>query len=97
MTDRKIRFSESFFEQLEELLPSERGTDGTPSITDFLVMEVPGLRDGLAGDAIRLTQPTGLEGVRMYINAGTLVPGIVMYMLIDEHSVEVFAVSFDIG
>lgn len=97
MTERKVRFTESFFEQLDELLPSERGADGTPSITDFLVLEVPGLRDALAADAVRLTQPTGIAGVRMYINTGMLMPGVVMYMLVDEHDVEVFAVSFDLG
>ena len=97
MTERTIRFTESFFEQLEALLPSERGADGTPSITDFLVLEVPGLRDGLAVDAIGLTRPTSDDGIRVYINTGVLMPGLVLYMLVDEHEVDVFHISFDTG
>ena len=97
MTDRTVRFTESFFERLEELLPSERGADGTPSITDFLVLEVPGLRDGLAADAIGLTRSTSDDGIRVYINTGVLMPGVVMYMVVNEHDVEVFHISFDTG
>jgi hypothetical protein len=48
VTERSVRFTEGFFDRLEELLPTERGADGTPSITDFLVFEIPGLRDRLA-------------------------------------------------
>ena len=94
MTERTVRFTESFFERLEELLPTERGSDGTPSITDFLVLEVPGLRDGLAVDAVGLTRSTGNDGVRVYVNSGVLVPAVLMYMFVDEHDVEVFDISF---
>ena len=58
MTERSVRLTEGLFDRLEELLPAERGADGTPSITDFLVFEIPGLRDGLAADAIGLTTST---------------------------------------
>lgn len=94
MTERLVRFSEGFFERLEELLPAERGSDGTPSITDFLVLELPGLRDGLAHDALRLTRATGVVGIRSYINSGVLVPAVLMYMFVDDHDVEVFDISF---
>ena len=94
MTDRTVRFTESFFERLEELLPTERGPDGMPSITDFLVLEVPGLRDGLAADAVGLTRSTIDDGVRVYINGGVLVPAVLMFMFVDEHEVEVFDISF---
>ncbi len=94
MTERTVRFTESFFERLEELLPTERGSDGTPSVTDFLVLEVPGLRDGLAADAAHLTRPTSDHGIRVFINSGVLVPAVLMYMFVDEHDVEVFDISF---
>jgi hypothetical protein len=97
VTERTVRFTESFFERLEELLPTERGADGTPSVTDFLVLEVPGLRDGLAADAIRLTRSTSDDGIRVYINRGVLMLGVVMYMVVNEHDVEVFHISFDVG
>ena len=51
--DRQVRFTEEFFERLDVLLPEERGTDGTPSVTDFLVFEVPPIRDRLASRCTR--------------------------------------------
>lgn len=51
MTERRVRFTEGFFERLEVLLPEERGADGTPSVTDFIAFEVPAIRDRLAVDA----------------------------------------------
>jgi hypothetical protein len=39
--EREVRFTEQFFDRLELLLPSERGADGTPSITDFLLIDLP--------------------------------------------------------
>jgi hypothetical protein len=37
--ERQVRFTEQFFDRLDTLLPSERGTDGTPSVTDFLLLD----------------------------------------------------------
>ena len=64
------------------------GNTGTPSITDFLVLEVPGIRDGLAADVVWLTRPTPIEGVRVYINGGVLVPAVLLYMFVDDLEVE---------
>ena len=50
VTERQIRFTEQFFDQLDLLLPSERGADGTPSITDFLLIDLPRVRDQPAID-----------------------------------------------
>ena len=95
MTERSVRFTESFFDRLEELLPTERGADRTPSITDFLVFEIPGLRDGLAADAIRSTTSTAVEGIRAYVGVGILVPAILVYVAVDELDVEVLDISIE--
>ncbi|MEQ1701153.1 MAG: hypothetical protein ABMA25_13655 [Ilumatobacteraceae bacterium] len=97
MTERTVRFTESFFDRLEELLPSERGADGTPSITDFLSFDIPAIRDRLARDAIEATLTTAIPGVRACIGTGTLISGFVAYVVVDDHDVEVFALSFDTG
>jgi hypothetical protein len=47
--DRTVRFTEQFFDRLDELLPEQRASDGTPSITDFLLLDLPAIRDRLAG------------------------------------------------
>ena len=95
MTDRTVRFTESFFDRLEELLPNERGADGTPSITDFISLEIPSIRDRLALDAMNATLPTALPDVRVCISAGNLVRGFVAYVTIGDHDVEGFHISFD--
>ena len=93
MTERTVRFTEDFFDRLEELLPAERGADGIPSITDFLAFEIPGLRDLLAADAIGFTTATVIHGVRAYVNGGVLVPAILLYLAVDDHDVTVFDIS----
>ena len=50
MAERAVRFTEEFFDRLSLLLDEERGVDGTPSVTDFIVFELPPLRDRLAAD-----------------------------------------------
>jgi hypothetical protein len=55
---------EQFFNRLDWLLPGERGTDGTPSITDFLLLDLPATRDAFAADycvAPRNLQPSGIR------------------------------------
>ena len=94
MTERTVRFTEEFFDRLEDLLPPERDGNGTPSVTDFLASEIPGLRDLLAADAIGFTTPTVIGVVRAYVNAGVLFPSILLYVAIDNHEVTVFDISF---
>src|SRR5688572_1269287 len=50
MPERLVRFRQTFFNDLDSLLPDERGRDGRPSATDFLRYELPRLRDQLAAD-----------------------------------------------
>ncbi len=50
MPEVQVRFTEQFFDRLDLLLPDERGLDGTPSVTDFLLFDLPTVRDELATD-----------------------------------------------
>ncbi len=94
MAERTVRFTEEFFDRLEEMLPTERGADGEPSVTDFIELEVRPLQQRLAADVIGLTLPTEMPGVRLYVNAGVLVPALMMYMAVDDEEVNVFHVAF---
>lgn len=50
MPERQVRFTEELFDRLDTLLPGERGLDGTPSVTDFLLFDLPTVRDRRAAD-----------------------------------------------
>jgi hypothetical protein len=79
---RRVRVTESFFEQLDELLHPDRGPNGEPSATDFLVIDLPSIVDsfGTGFDAL----PEVIEGVpspRMLIAVGRLVGRFVVFGL----------------
>ena len=50
MPDRLVRFLQSFFDDLDRQLPDERGPEGSPSAIDFLLYDLPPIRDLLAVD-----------------------------------------------
>lgn len=95
MTEREVRFVEQFFDQLETLLPAERSADGTPSITDFLLLELPAVRDRLAVDFKGNTLPTDDPDVRVYVGAGVLVTRFAMFASLGRDAVEVFWIVID--
>ena len=96
-TNRRVHFSDEFFDRLDSLLPEERGADGTPSVTDFLVFEAPRIRDRLAADMLTATMATSLPDVRVYVNTGLMLTGVVAYLRYDEYAVEVYWLSIDFG
>ena len=50
MTDgrRTVRVTDEFFSQLDDNLGSERGSNGEPSVTDFLVFDLPNVVERFA-------------------------------------------------
>ena len=95
-TERTVRFTEQFFDRLDWELPEERGASGMPSVTDFIVFELPRIRDRLASGALSATVETEVPGVRAFIASGVLVAAIVMYVAIDDDTVEVFDLDLDL-
>jgi hypothetical protein len=93
--DRVIRFTEQFFDRLAELLPEERGADGSPSITDFLLLDLPAVRNALAADFERFTLATHDPDVRVYIGAGVLVRTMTVYASIEQHDIEAFWIELE--
>lgn len=96
---RRVRVAESFFEQLDGLLPADRGPNGEPSATDFLVIDLPAIVDQVATEFDGL--PEVIEGVpsaRMLINAGRLVSQFVVYGLeAPDGSVDLIGIDLDIS
>jgi hypothetical protein len=95
VADRQVRFTEQFFDRLDQLLPDERGHDGTPSVTDFLLLELPAVRDDLAEDFEHRTLPTDDPDVRVYIGTGVLVRAYAIYASLVDDIVEAFWLSVD--
>jgi hypothetical protein len=97
VTERQVRFTEQFFERLDSLLPTERGADGTPSVTDFLLLDLPAVRDRLASDLEANTLATDDADVRIYIGAGVLVKRFAIFAVLDGDIVEAFWIMMDVA
>lgn len=96
MPERLVRFTQSFFDRLDDLLPDERGPDGSPSATDFLLYDLPRIRDLLATDFERNTISADQSEMRVYVGAGTLVRSVALYVIIaEDDAVEVIWLLID--
>lgn len=96
---RRVRVSEAFFVQLDEQLGPDRGPEGQPSATDFLVLELPTVVDRFAsgfGDLPEIVD--GLPVGRMLIARGLLVRAFAVYGLeMLDGSIELIGVELDLS
>jgi hypothetical protein len=94
---RVVRVSAAFFDQLDELLGSERGSVGEPSATDFVVIELPAVVERFATDFESL--PEMIEGTpagRMLIAPGLLVRTFAVYgILVTDGSIELVGITIE--
>jgi hypothetical protein len=96
MPDRLVRFTESFFEDLDDQLPEQRSASGAPSATDFLLYDLPRLRDALASGYEESTLPVpDLAPIRVLAGTGTLVAAAALYAFLDDRD-HVVVVSVEI-
>lgn len=96
MPDRLVRFTESFFVDLDDQLPEERSASGAPSAIDFLLYDLPRLRDSLASAYEESTLPVpDLAPIRVLVGAGTLVAAVALYAFLDARDF-VVVVSIEI-
>jgi hypothetical protein len=87
---RTVRVVDGFFDRLDELLPGDRGSQGEPSATDFLLHEMPTVIDRLAEDFEGSTlSVAGRDDLRVLITAGVLVPFIAVYAVLVDEGIEV--------
>lgn len=97
MPEHQVRFTEQFFDRLDLLLPDERGADGTPSVTDFLFLDLPTVRDELATDFEGRTFATADPAVRVYIGTGVLIRAFAVYVAREGDSIDVFWITIDLS
>lgn len=95
-TDRRVRFTDEFFDRLDMLLPAGRSADGTLSATDFLVFDLPPIRHRLARNFEFETLPTDDDDIRVYVGHGVLVKSVALFARINgDDCVEVFWMSLE--
>ncbi|MEZ5229381.1 MAG: hypothetical protein R2710_22795 [Acidimicrobiales bacterium] len=77
---REVRVAPSFFAELDQQLGDERGPDGEPSATDFIVLELPTIVEEFASNFDNLPEPAaGVSAARMFISVGRLVGAFVVH------------------
>lgn len=92
MPDRIVRFAPQFFDRLDELLPAERSPDGAPSAADFLLYDLPRIRDQLASDFEGNTLPADETPLRVWVGSGVVVSNAAIFAYVDdENTVEVIS------
>ena len=94
---RVVRVAESFFDQLDQQLGSERGPSGEPSSTDFLVLELPPVVELFATGFERLPHElSGVGAVRVLIASGVVVRTFAVYgVLTDEGAIELVGLTIE--
>ena len=94
---RTVRVSESFFEQLDDQLGADRGDDGSPSATDFLVFDLPTIVERLATGYDGLPEIIqGIHSGRMLITSGVLVRYLVVFgLLATDDAIDLVGISIE--
>lgn len=98
MPERLVQFLQPFFDELDSQLPGQRGSDGSPSATDFLLYDLPPIRDLLAIGFERNTlEIAGAEPLRVLIGSGTLVHAVAVYAyLASDETVAVIGIEIQL-
>ncbi|MDZ7676189.1 MAG: hypothetical protein U5K30_14120 [Acidimicrobiales bacterium] len=80
-TDRRVvRVAQDFFDRLDEQLGPDRGDAGEPSVTDFLVIDLPAIVDRFATDFDGLPEVVeGVPSVRVLVATGRLVQAVAVF------------------
>lgn len=97
MTRRTVRYTQQFFDRLDQLLPPERSTDGRCSSGDFLLWDLPDATERLAEDFEASTSPLPKRPETFtLVTRGQLVGPFVLYAEpVDGDAVEVFWLDVD--
>jgi len=95
---RVVRVAPAFFDQLDEQLRAERGPNGEPSASDFVVLELPAIVERFASDFDSLPELIeGTPAARVLIAPGLVVRAFAVYgVSMTDGSVELIGVSLDL-
>jgi len=95
---RTVRVDQAFFDDLDRQLGSERGANGEPSTTDFIVVDLPTVVDEFADnfDKLPIAYP-GRSDYRVLIIRGILVAAaVVVGQLVANDSIVLLGIELDL-
>ncbi len=94
---RPVKVDDRFFELLDQQLGSERGPNGEPTATDFLLADLPPIAERFSTEFDELIQPIpGRPDYRSALSAGVLVPRILVTGVLDaDGGVTLLSVRMD--
>ena len=94
---REVRVTDDFFQDLDRQLSAERGPNGEPSATDFLVMDLPAVVEKFALGFEGLAEAvTGMSAARMVIGTSALLRAYVVYGVeLSDGAVELVGIEID--
>ncbi len=97
MNRREVRVADSFFARLDEQLGNERGADGKPSATDFIVIDLPTVVEQFAVGFDDLAEAIpGVPSLRMFVGTGALVHAyVVQGIQISGDIIELVAIDIE--
>ena len=86
-TRRVVRVTDAFFEQLDDALSVDRGPNGEPSASDFIVLELPPIVERFAIDFDGLREIVeGVTAGRTLVASGVLVRAVAVFSLATSDS-----------
>ena len=94
---REVRVTATLLEELDRQLGSERGPNGEPSATDFLVMDLPGIVEKFATsfETLPLIAP-GFPSARMLVSTGVVVRAVVIHGVeLTDGSIELVGIEIE--
>ncbi len=100
MTSRRtVRVDQAFFDDLlDRQLGSDRGPNGEPSSTDFIVMDLPTVVEEFAEsfDTLAMAYP-GRHDYRVLVVGGTLIAAaVVVGQLVADDSIVLLGIELDL-
>ncbi len=98
MRRRHVRVDPSFFDDLDSQLGPDRGPNGEPSVTDFLIMDLPTIVDRFAEDfdSLAVAFP-GRADYRVLVSTGTLIAtSVVIGQLLADDTVVLMGIDIEV-
>jgi hypothetical protein len=95
---RTVRVDQSFFDDLDRQLGSERGPNGEPSSTDFIVVDLPTVVDEFAENFDKLPSAyPGRSDYRVLVIRGILVAAaVVVGQVVANNSIVLFGIDLNL-
>ncbi len=93
-----VRVDPSFFDQLDDQLPAERGPNGEPCVADFLLVDLTQIAESFAASFEQLIQPIpGRPDYRSVVASGFVVARVFVTGQLNGDEVALMSVRFDLS